>query len=91
MTNITGKRVCVSGAGNVAEYCARKLVAEGATVLTMSDTSGYAMDETCLFVKLLKCVCWHYGRTEYCTHCELNVLHVFRVGFFVRCFQVHSL
>jgi glutamate dehydrogenase (NADP+) len=31
----------VSGAGNVAEYTARKLITKGVTVLTLSDRSGY--------------------------------------------------
>lgn len=34
------KRVAVSGAGNVAIYTAEKLLEYGATVLTMSDSTG---------------------------------------------------
>ena len=37
---LTGKRVLVSGKGNVATHAAEKAVDEGATVLTLSDTSG---------------------------------------------------
>lgn len=38
---LQGMRAVVSGSGNVAEHTARKLVAEGAIVLTLSDRSGY--------------------------------------------------
>ncbi|CAL5229166.1 g12441 [Coccomyxa viridis] len=40
-----GKKVAVSGAGNVAIYTAEKLLEFGATVLTMSDSSGYVYFE----------------------------------------------
>lgn len=35
-----GKRCLVSGAGNVAQHCAAKLVDQGAVVLTLSDSKG---------------------------------------------------
>jgi glutamate dehydrogenase (NADP+) len=38
---LSGMRAVVSGSGNVAEHTARKLVSEGAVVLTLSDRSGY--------------------------------------------------
>lgn len=38
--SLKGKRVCVSGSGNVAKFCAQKLLDLGATVLTLSDSSG---------------------------------------------------
>ncbi len=38
---LAGKRAVVSGAGNVAINAARKLIAEGVAVLTLSDRSGY--------------------------------------------------
>ena len=41
---VKGKRVIVSGAGNVATYAAEKLVQLGATVLTLSDSSGFIHD-----------------------------------------------
>ncbi|WP_415922105.1 NADP-specific glutamate dehydrogenase [Tateyamaria sp. SN6-1] len=43
---ITGHRVAISGKGNVATHAARKAIDEGATVITLSDTSGtlYAPD-----------------------------------------------
>jgi glutamate dehydrogenase (NADP+) len=40
-TELKGKRVAVSGAGNVATYAAEKLLELGATVITLSDSTGY--------------------------------------------------
>jgi glutamate dehydrogenase (NADP+) len=42
--DLEGKRCLVSGSGNVAQYAARKLVELGATVLTLSDRSGFIHD-----------------------------------------------
>lgn len=42
--SITGKRAVISGSGNVAQYTAEKLIELGATVLTMSDSSGTIFD-----------------------------------------------
>ncbi|MEG2097149.1 MAG: NADP-specific glutamate dehydrogenase [Pseudoflavonifractor sp.] len=39
-----GKRILVSGAGNVAIYAAQKAAALGATVLAMCDSDGYIFD-----------------------------------------------
>ena len=41
---VEGKRVLLSGSGNVALYAAEKLVALGATVLTLSDSDGFVHD-----------------------------------------------
>jgi glutamate dehydrogenase (NADP+) len=38
---LDGKRCVISGAGNVAQYTAEKLIDLGASVLTLSDRSGY--------------------------------------------------
>lgn len=38
---IKGKRVAVSGSGNVAIYAAQKLIEKGAKVVTMSDSKGF--------------------------------------------------
>jgi len=43
--NIEGKRVVVSGSGNVAQYAAEKVIQLGGKVLTLSDSSGYIYDE----------------------------------------------
>jgi glutamate dehydrogenase (NADP+) len=40
-----GKRVVISGSGNVAQYAAEKAIELGATVLTLSDSGGYILDE----------------------------------------------
>jgi len=42
--DIKGKRVCVSGSGNVAQYTVEKLISLGAKVITMSDSDGYIYD-----------------------------------------------
>ena len=39
-----GKRVCISGAGNVAQYAAQKAMSLGAKVLTLSDSDGFVYD-----------------------------------------------
>ena len=39
-----GKKVVISGAGNVAQYAAEKAIQLGANVLTMSDSSGFVHD-----------------------------------------------
>ena len=40
-----GKRVVISGSGNVAIYAAQKATELGATVIAMSDSNGYIVDE----------------------------------------------
>ncbi len=40
-----GKSVVISGSGNVAQYAAEKCIELGAKVLTLSDSSGYILDE----------------------------------------------
>ena len=39
-TNWNGKRVLISGSGNVAQYAAYKVIELGGTVLTLSDSTG---------------------------------------------------
>ncbi len=41
---IKGKKVVISGSGNVAQYAAEKVIQLGGTVLTLSDSSGYIYD-----------------------------------------------
>lgn len=43
--SLKGKRVVISGAGNVAQYTVEKCIEMGAKVLTVSDSSGYIYDE----------------------------------------------
>ena len=40
-----GKKVVISGSGNVAQFAAEKAIELGATVLTFSDSGGYILDE----------------------------------------------
>lgn len=49
-----GKRVVISGSGNVAIYCAQKAMEYGATVVAMSDSSGYIYDENGMNLDVMK-------------------------------------
>jgi glutamate dehydrogenase (NADP+) len=57
---LEGKKCLVSGAGNVAQFTAEKLIQLGAKPITLSDSSGYIYDEEGIdkgkldFVKRLK-------------------------------------
>jgi glutamate dehydrogenase (NADP+) len=53
-TSLSGKRVVVSGAGNVAIYAAEKARDLGALVVACSDSGGYVLDEAGLDLDLLK-------------------------------------
>ena len=44
-TVLKGKKVVISGSGNVAQYAAEKAILLGAKVLTLSDSSGYIFDD----------------------------------------------
>ncbi|MEU9040139.1 MULTISPECIES: NADP-specific glutamate dehydrogenase [unclassified Kitasatospora] len=52
--SLDGRRVVVSGSGNVALYAIEKAQQLGATVLTASDSSGYVVDEKGIDLDLLK-------------------------------------
>ena len=49
-----GKKVVISGSGNVAQYAAEKAIELGATILTLSDSSGYILDEEGINTEKLK-------------------------------------
>ena len=49
-----GKRVVVSGSGNVAIYAVEKVQSFGGKVLAVSDSSGYVVDENGIDLKFLK-------------------------------------
>ncbi|HRO47105.1 NADP-specific glutamate dehydrogenase [Agriterribacter sp.] len=57
---LVGKKITISGSGNVAQYAAEKCIAKGAKVLTMSDSDGFIYDpdgidlERLQFIKTLK-------------------------------------
>ncbi|MCO5232826.1 MAG: NADP-specific glutamate dehydrogenase [Chitinophagales bacterium] len=42
--SLAGKKIVVSGSGNVAQYAIEKCIEHGATVLTASDSDGYIYD-----------------------------------------------
>ena len=44
-SSLDGKKVVVSGAGNVAQYASEKVLQLGGKVLTMSDSSGFIYDK----------------------------------------------
>jgi glutamate dehydrogenase (NADP+) len=71
--DLEGKRVLVSGSGNVAVYAAEKAMQMGGIVTTLSDSSGFIYDksgfthEKLEYIKTLKFV--ERGRIEkYCEH-----------------------
>ena len=43
--SFAGKKVVISGSGNVAQYAAEKCMQLGGTVVAMSDSDGYVVDE----------------------------------------------
>lgn len=49
-----GKKVLISGSGNVAIYAAEKAQELGAKVLTMSDSNGWVYDENGIDIELVK-------------------------------------
>jgi glutamate dehydrogenase (NADP+) len=53
-TDFDGKRVVVSGAGNVAIYTIEKVRAFGGRVVACSDSSGFVVDEAGIDLALLK-------------------------------------
>ena len=52
--SMDGKRVAVSGSGNVAIYATQKAQQLGATVVGFSDSSGYVVDEAGVDLELLR-------------------------------------
>ncbi|HEY9565564.1 MAG TPA: NADP-specific glutamate dehydrogenase [Nocardioides sp.] len=52
--SLSGRRVIVSGSGNVAIYAAEKAAQLGAQVVACSDSGGYVVDEAGLDIALLR-------------------------------------
>jgi len=52
--SLSGKRVGISGSGNVAIYAIQKATQLGATAVTASDSSGYVVDDAGIDVDLLR-------------------------------------
>ena len=48
-----GKKVCISGSGNVAQYAAEKAIELGAKILTLSDSSGFIYDKNGIDIEKL--------------------------------------
>lgn len=53
-TDFAGKRVVVSGSGNVAIYAMEKVIEFGGKVVACSDSNGYVVDENGIDLDLLK-------------------------------------
>ncbi|MFD1672151.1 NADP-specific glutamate dehydrogenase [Agrilactobacillus yilanensis] len=51
---LAGKRIKVSGSGNVAIYAVQKATQLGAKVITVSDSNGYIYDETGIDFEIVK-------------------------------------
>ena len=52
--SFAGQKVVVSGSGNVAIYAAEKATQLGATVIAMSDSNGYVVDESGIKLDVVK-------------------------------------
>ncbi|MCZ4608394.1 NADP-specific glutamate dehydrogenase [Streptomyces sp. Lzd4kr] len=52
--DLDGRRIVISGSGNVAVYAAQKAHQLGAKVVAMSDSGGYVVDEAGIDVELVK-------------------------------------
>ena len=51
---VEGKRIVVSGSGNVAIYAAQKITSMGGKVVAMSDSNGYIVDENGVNLDVIK-------------------------------------
>ncbi|MBQ1234799.1 MAG: NADP-specific glutamate dehydrogenase [Oscillospiraceae bacterium] len=52
--SFAGKKVVISGSGNVAVYAAQKATEMGAVVIAMSDSSGYVVDQKGIDLDVMK-------------------------------------
>ncbi len=52
--DVQGKRVVISGSGNVAIYAAKKITQMGGLVVAMSDSDGYIVDEKGVDLALIR-------------------------------------
>lgn len=53
-TSFEGKKVVISGSGNVAIYATQKATELGATVIALSDSNGYVVDENGINLDVVK-------------------------------------
>lgn len=65
---LDGKKVIISGSGNVACYAADKVMEYGGTVVSLSDSTGFIYDETGIDIETVKDIKFNqFGRIkEYC-------------------------
>lgn len=52
--SLDGKRVSISGAGNVAVYAVQKVQQRGGTAVTVSDSGGYVVDDRGIDLEVLR-------------------------------------
>ena len=73
-----GARVVISGSGNVAIYAAQKAMELGATVVAMSDSDGYVVDDDGIDLDLIKEIkeVKRERISEYASERESAVYHV---------------
>jgi len=65
-----GKTVCLSGSGNVAIYACEKATQLGATVVTMSDSTGWVYDPSGIDLDLVKQIKEVERGREYAKRCD---------------------
>jgi len=70
--SFAGKKVVISGSGNVAIYAAQKAMELGATVIAMSDSNGYFVDEAGINLDVIKRIKEVDRKrcSDYCTECS---------------------
>jgi len=70
---LEGKRVVISGAGNVALHAAEKAIALGAVVLTVSDSGGFLHDPAGIDSEKIKWLkaCKFQGDGDLAAYCEV--------------------
>ena len=78
-TDFTGKKVIVSGSGNVALYACQKVYQLGGTVIAMSDSSGYVTDPDGIDFETMRQV-KEVGRKRIVAYCETRPKAVFTPG-----------
>ena len=61
LKSIKGKKVVISGSGNVAQYAAEKVIQLGGSVISLSDSSGFIFDSEGINTEKLN------QKTGYCT------------------------
>ena len=83
--SIQGKNCIVSGSGNVAQFCAQKIMHLGGKVLTLSDSSGFIHDPEGLNEEKLECRV--PGSLVYCNAWNVRK----RQGSWLRCYSNYKM